>query len=174
MQTISRRSEGVNLYSKVLPVRLQLRSPFHECEADATILSVWSATLPRPRSHKGFPGNAVSVLSKQGSHRRRARDPLGDGLAKEVRAAGVQELASAPLEKAIRQATGVLLEFHRKHPAFRTLLAEAPLSKDALEQKHLLAQTFIDQLSEFGNMAAHSVSESGCQMRVSGTISAAH
>jgi AcrR family transcriptional regulator len=69
-------------------------------------------------------------------------------LAKEVRTADVQELASAPLQKAIQQVTGVVIEFHRKHPAFRTLLAEAPLSRDALEQKHLLAQTFIDQLSE--------------------------
>src|SRR5260370_17300946 len=69
-------------------------------------------------------------------------------LEKEVRAGDVQELAFAPLERAIRQVTGVVIEFHRKHPAFRTLLAEAPLSKDALDQKHLLAQTFIDHLSE--------------------------
>jgi AcrR family transcriptional regulator len=68
-------------------------------------------------------------------------------LAKEVRGANIQELASAPLEEALPQVTGVVIEFHRKHPAFRTLLAEAPLSKDALEQKHLLSQTFIDQLS---------------------------
>jgi AcrR family transcriptional regulator len=69
-------------------------------------------------------------------------------LAKEERAAGIQELASAPLEEAIRQVTGVVIEFHWKHPAFRTLYAEAPLSKDTLEQKHLLSQTFIDHLSE--------------------------
>ena len=69
-------------------------------------------------------------------------------LAKEERAADIQELASAPLEEAIRQLTGVVIEFHRKHPAFRTLYAEAPLSKDTLEQKHLLSQTFIDHLSE--------------------------
>jgi AcrR family transcriptional regulator len=69
-------------------------------------------------------------------------------LAKEERNADIQELASAPLEEAIRQLTGVVIEFHRKHPAFRTLLAEAPLSKDTVEQKHLLCQTFIDQLSE--------------------------
>jgi AcrR family transcriptional regulator len=69
-------------------------------------------------------------------------------LAKEERAADIQELASAPLEEAIRQVTGVVIEFHRRHPAFRTLYAEAPLSKDTLEQKHLLSQTFIDHLSE--------------------------
>jgi AcrR family transcriptional regulator len=70
------------------------------------------------------------------------------GLAKEERAASIEELASAPLEDAIRQVTEVVIEFHRKHPAFRTLYAEAPLSKDTLEQKHLLSQTFIDHLSE--------------------------
>ena len=69
-------------------------------------------------------------------------------LAKEERAADIQELASAPLEEAIRQLTGVVIECHRKHPAFRTLYAEAPLSKGTLEQKHLLSQTFIDHLSE--------------------------
>ena len=70
------------------------------------------------------------------------------GLTKEERAASIEELASAPLEDAIRQVTEVVIEFHRKHPAFRTLYAEAPLSKDTLEQKHLLSQTFIDHLSE--------------------------
>ena len=69
-------------------------------------------------------------------------------LAKEERAASIQELASAPLEDAIRRVTGVVIEFHRKHPAFATLHAEAPLSKDATEQKRLLVQTFIDHLSE--------------------------
>ncbi len=69
-------------------------------------------------------------------------------LAKEVRTADIQELASAPLEEAIRQVTGVVIEFNRKHPAFNTLYAEAPLSKDTLEQKQLLSQTFIDHLSE--------------------------
>jgi AcrR family transcriptional regulator len=69
-------------------------------------------------------------------------------LAKEVRAADIQGLASAPLEEAIRQVTGVVIEFHRKHPAFATLHSEAPLSKDAAEQKRLLTQTFIDHLSE--------------------------
>jgi hypothetical protein len=47
--------------------------------------------------------------------------------------------------------------FHVPSPTYVTrriwrnrcgLRTEAPLSKDALEQKHLLAQTFIDQLSE--------------------------
>jgi AcrR family transcriptional regulator len=69
-------------------------------------------------------------------------------LAKEERAADIQELASAPLEEAIRRVTGVVIEFHLKHPAFCTLYAEAPLSKNALEQKHLLSRTFIDHLSE--------------------------
>ncbi len=69
-------------------------------------------------------------------------------LVKEERAASIEELASAPLEEAIRQVTEVVIEFHRKHPAFRTLYAEAPLSKDTLEQKHILSQTFIDHLSE--------------------------
>ena len=69
-------------------------------------------------------------------------------LAKEERAAEIQELASAPLEDAIRQVSEVVIEFHRKHPAFRTPYAEAPLSKDTLEQKHFLSQTFIDHLSE--------------------------
>src|SRR5580693_3180166 len=69
-------------------------------------------------------------------------------LAKEERAADIQELASAPLEEAIRQVTGVVIEFHRKHPAFATLHAEAPLSKDTVDQKHLLSQTFIEHLSE--------------------------
>jgi AcrR family transcriptional regulator len=69
-------------------------------------------------------------------------------LAKEVRAADIQELASAPLEKAIRQVTGVVIEFNRKYAAFHTLYAEAPLSKDTLEQKELLSQTFINHLSE--------------------------
>jgi AcrR family transcriptional regulator len=69
-------------------------------------------------------------------------------LAKEERAADIQKLASAPLEDTIRQVTGVVIEFHWKRPAFRTLYAEAPLSKDTLEQKHLLAQTFIDHISE--------------------------
>jgi AcrR family transcriptional regulator len=69
-------------------------------------------------------------------------------LAEEVRAADIRRLASGPLEDAIRQVTGVVIEFHRKHPAFRTLLAEAPLSKDTLKQKHLLTQAFIDHLAE--------------------------
>jgi AcrR family transcriptional regulator len=69
-------------------------------------------------------------------------------LAKEVRAADIQELVSAPLEEAIRQVTGIVIEFNRKHAAFNTLYAEAPLSKDTLEQKQLLSQTFIDYLSE--------------------------
>jgi AcrR family transcriptional regulator len=68
--------------------------------------------------------------------------------AKEVRAADIQELASAPLEEAIRQVTGVVIEFNRKHPAFNTLHARAPLSKEALEQKHILTRTFIAHLSE--------------------------
>jgi AcrR family transcriptional regulator len=69
-------------------------------------------------------------------------------LAKEVRVADIQELVSAPLEEAIRQVTGVVIEFNRRHAAFHTLYAEAPLSKDTLEQKQLLSQTFIDYLSE--------------------------
>jgi AcrR family transcriptional regulator len=69
-------------------------------------------------------------------------------LAKEVRAADIQELVAAPLEEAIRQVTGVVIEFNRKHAAFHTLYTEAPLSKDTLEQKQLLSQTFIDHLSE--------------------------
>ncbi|WP_263355448.1 TetR/AcrR family transcriptional regulator [Acidicapsa acidisoli] len=69
-------------------------------------------------------------------------------LAKEERAADTQKLASASLEEAIRQVTGVVIEFHRKHPAFRTLYAEAPLSKDTVEQKRLLVQTFIDIVSK--------------------------
>src|SRR5580698_320550 len=69
-------------------------------------------------------------------------------LAKEVRVADIQELVSAPLEEAIRQITGVVIEFNRKHAAFHTLYAEAPLSKDTLDQKQLLSQTFIDYLSE--------------------------
>lgn len=68
-------------------------------------------------------------------------------LAKEERAADIQKLASAPLEEAIRQFTGVVIEFHRKQPAFRTLYAEAPLSKDTVEQKRLLVQTFIGIVS---------------------------
>ncbi len=50
-------------------------------------------------------------------------------LAKEVLAADVQELASVHLEEAIRRVTGVVIEFHRKHPAF-------------------LAKIFVDHLSE--------------------------
>ena len=69
-------------------------------------------------------------------------------LAKEVRAADIKELVSAPLEEAIRRITGVVIEFNRKHAAFHTLYTEAPLSKDTLEQKQLLSQTFIDYLSE--------------------------
>jgi AcrR family transcriptional regulator len=69
-------------------------------------------------------------------------------LAKEERVAEIQKLASAPLEEAIRQVTGVVIEFHRKHPAFRTLYAEAPLSKGTVEQKRLLVQTFIDNVSK--------------------------
>ena len=69
-------------------------------------------------------------------------------LAKEVRAADLQELVAAPLEEAIRQVTGVVIEFNRKHAAFHTLYTEAPLSKDTIEQKQLLSQTFIDRLSE--------------------------
>jgi AcrR family transcriptional regulator len=69
-------------------------------------------------------------------------------LAKEERAADIQELASAPLEEAVRQVTGIVIEFHRKHPAFLTLHTEAPLSKDTVEQKHVVSQTFIDHLSE--------------------------
>jgi AcrR family transcriptional regulator len=68
-------------------------------------------------------------------------------LAKEVRAADIQGLVSAPLEEAIRQFTGVVIEFNRKHAAFNTLYTEAPLSKDTHEQKQLLSQTFIDHLS---------------------------
>jgi AcrR family transcriptional regulator len=69
-------------------------------------------------------------------------------LANKVRVADIQQLVSAPLEEAIRQITGVVIEFNRKHSAFHTLYAEAPLSKDTLEQKHLLSQTFIDYLAE--------------------------
>ena len=69
-------------------------------------------------------------------------------LAKEERAADIQKLASAPLEEAIRHVTGVVIEFHRKNPAFRTLYAEAPLTKDTVEQKRLLVQTFIDNVSQ--------------------------
>jgi AcrR family transcriptional regulator len=69
-------------------------------------------------------------------------------LAKEVRAGDILELVAAPLEEAIRQVTGVVIEFNRKHAAFHTLYTEAPLSKDTLEQKQLLSQTFIDHLSE--------------------------
>ena len=69
-------------------------------------------------------------------------------LAKEERAADTQKLASASLEEAIRPVTGVVIEFHRRHPAFRTLYAEAPLSKDTAEQKRLLVQTFIDIVSK--------------------------
>jgi AcrR family transcriptional regulator len=69
-------------------------------------------------------------------------------LAKEERAADTQKLASASLEEAIRQVTGVVIEFHRRHPAFRTLYAEAPLSKDTAEQKRLLVQTFTDIVSK--------------------------
>jgi AcrR family transcriptional regulator len=69
-------------------------------------------------------------------------------LAKEVRAADIQKLVAVPLEEAIRQVTGVVIEFNRKHAAFHTLYAEAPLSKDTLDQKQLLSQTFIDYLSE--------------------------
>jgi AcrR family transcriptional regulator len=68
--------------------------------------------------------------------------------AKELRAVAIPELASAPLEEAIRQFTGVVIEFNRKHPAFNTLHAEAPHSMEALEQKRLLTQTFVDQLSK--------------------------
>jgi AcrR family transcriptional regulator len=69
-------------------------------------------------------------------------------LAKEERAADIQELASAPLNETIQRMTGVVIEFHRKHPAFATLHAEAPLSKGATEQKRNLSQTFVDHLSE--------------------------
>src|SRR5271170_5170801 len=69
-------------------------------------------------------------------------------LAKEERTADTENLASASLEDAIRQITGVVIEFHRKHPAFRSLYAEAPLSKDTVEQKRLLVQTFIDNVSK--------------------------
>jgi AcrR family transcriptional regulator len=69
-------------------------------------------------------------------------------LAKEVQATDIQELVSAPLEEAIRKVTEVVIEFNRKHAAFHTLYAEAPLSKDTLEQKQLLSKTFIDYLSE--------------------------
>ena len=69
-------------------------------------------------------------------------------LAKKERAADIQELASAPLAEAIRRVTGVVIEFNRKHPAFLTLYTEAPLSKDTLEQKHVVSTTFIERLSE--------------------------
>jgi AcrR family transcriptional regulator len=69
-------------------------------------------------------------------------------LAKEVRAGEIKQLVAAPLEEAIRQVSGVVIEFHRKHAAFHTLYTEAPLSKDTLEQKELLSQTFIDHLSD--------------------------
>ena len=69
-------------------------------------------------------------------------------LAKEVRATDTEELVSAPLEDAIRQVTGVVIEFNRKHAAFNTLYTEAPLSKDTLEQKQLLSEAFIEHLSE--------------------------
>jgi AcrR family transcriptional regulator len=68
-------------------------------------------------------------------------------LAKEVQAADIQELVSAPLEEAIRQVTGVVIEFNRKHAAFHTLYTEAPLSKDTHEQKQLLSHAFIEHLS---------------------------
>src|ERR1700678_2473104 len=69
-------------------------------------------------------------------------------LAIEEQAVDIQKLASAPLEEAILHVTGVVIEFHRKHPAFRTLYAEAPLSKDTVKQKHLLVQTFTDHVSK--------------------------
>jgi len=48
----------------------------------------------------------------------------------------------------MRRFTGIVIEFNRNHKAFNTLYTEAPLSKDTLEQKQLLSQTFIDHLSE--------------------------
>jgi AcrR family transcriptional regulator len=63
-------------------------------------------------------------------------------------AADIEELASAPLAEAIRRVTGVVIEFNRTHPAFLTLHTEAPLSKDTIEQKHVVSQTFIEHLSE--------------------------
>jgi hypothetical protein len=75
-------------------------------------------------------------------------DRLVQDLAKQEGTADVQELASAPLNETIQRMTGVVIEFHRKHPAFATLHAEAPLSKDAAEQKRILSQTFVDHLSE--------------------------
>ena len=94
---------------------------------------------PTPLLLKGrFPRNAIPVLSQQGSYRRRAPDYAME-LAKEVRASNIRELVSAPLEEAIRQVTGVVIEFNRKHAAFNTLYTEAPLSKDTLEQKQLLS-----------------------------------
>jgi hypothetical protein len=66
----------------------------------------WAARLPGSWVTTRPPRNVI--LLKGRFHRRRC-----------ISAANVQELVSAPLEEANRQVTGVVIEFNRKHAAFR-------------------------------------------------------
>jgi AcrR family transcriptional regulator len=64
------------------------------------------------------------------------------------RAADIASLSKRPLVEAVSRINEVVIEFHQKNPAFLTLLMEAPLSKDAMNEKHRLSQTFIECLAE--------------------------
>ena len=68
-------------------------------------------------------------------------------LADQQKSQDLQELQGMPLERMVQAFLDPVIGFHLENPVFRTLLTEAPLSKSAKRQKHLLSQTFIDRLA---------------------------
>jgi AcrR family transcriptional regulator len=81
------------------------------------------------------------------------KDALADALAAQYSialAAEERDLDLAPplsLDDAVSRLLNTVITFHRKYPAFRALLTEAPLSPSILDQKHLLSQTFVERLA---------------------------
>jgi len=73
-------------------------------------------------------------------------------LAEEETAADLALLAKRPLAEAVAAIMEIVVVFHQKYPAFRTLLTEAPLSEGAMGEKHRLSETFVGQLAEFLRM----------------------
>ena len=84
------------------------------------------------------------------------KDALADALATQyaeelmIQERGFDPVAigKMPLDTAIAHITDIVIEFHCKHPAFLTLLTEAPLSQDTRQKKHQLSQTFNEKLAE--------------------------
>jgi len=95
---------------------------------------------------EGFPAT-LSVLSKT---RRAIGRRLETRYAMELEKRGASRGTYGTCVSASEEAIGgspASYEFHRKHPAFLTLLADAPLSKDAIEQKAIFREIFVDNTS---------------------------